>query len=247
MFIVPLRSDMPRVPVLDLEPVSTRCASSDPPGQTCNLKRPDAVALQVYLDGQSLVADADDIITASAPVGGPVDLSSATIKGVSGLSGASATQVAAIQRLLGVYIVETDVAIKSFLYGNLSKYRNSAYTPDPNRLPASAAIAVVADDGVTPYTFAVPTLSSAAINTPTAGALRITGSGFTALGLSKIVVKLYGPVVKDLTSDTITSAGGSVTSTQIDVPASLVVGVAAGFSSVRVRVNDILSNNFAVS
>jgi hypothetical protein len=126
-----------------------------PAGQQRYLSRPDPVRIAAYLTSQSLSASATALITATVPVGGPVDVSSATIKGVSGLSGASATQVTALQDLLAPQFYESQNAKDSFNLGNLKKFRSASFNPDPRRVPAftnGAAIVVVMDDGVTPFT-----------------------------------------------------------------------------------------------
>lgn len=131
----------------DLEPHAHRGTHA----QTRYVSRPDPVKIQAYLDSQSLVAVAATLILATVPVGGPVDVSSATIKAVGSLSGATVTQVTAIQDLLAPRIIETTVARASWTSGNLKKYRTSTFTPDPNRLATGAAIVVVQDDGSTLY------------------------------------------------------------------------------------------------
>jgi hypothetical protein len=122
-------------------------------GQTRYLSRPDVAKIAAYLASQSLAASASALVAATVPVGGPVDVSSATITGVAGLGGASNTQVTALQDLLAPQFVETVVAKKSWEKGNLKKFRNSTFTPDPNRFVTGAAIVVVQDDGVTPASF----------------------------------------------------------------------------------------------
>ncbi len=136
----------------DLEPTVHR----DGGAQTRYISRPDPVRVQAYLDSQSLVAVAATLILATVPIGGPVDVSSATIKAVGSLSGATVTQVTAIQDLLAPRIIETTVARASWTSGNIKKLRNATFTPDPNRFSTGAAIVVVQDDGVTLYVLDPP-------------------------------------------------------------------------------------------
>lgn len=152
MRVAVIRADLPGpIFLADLEPRSQSNLSLGH-GQTRYISRPDTTRIATYLTAQGLVASASALVTATVPVGGPVDVSSTTIKAVSGLSGATVTQVTALQDLLAPRLVETTVVRASWVSGNLKKLRNSTFNPDPNRLSASAAIIVVQDDGVTAYT-----------------------------------------------------------------------------------------------
>ncbi len=147
-----IRADLPNsIFVADLEPTSQVNPMHDH-GQTRYFSRPSAVAVAAYLTAQGLAASATGLITATVPVGGPVDVSPATIRGVSGLGSATNTQVTALQDLLAPRVVETVVAKASWEKGNLKGLRSGTFTPDPNRFATGAAIAVVADDGVTLFT-----------------------------------------------------------------------------------------------
>jgi len=151
MRVAVIRGDLPGpLFIADLEPTSQVSPSLEH-GQTRYLSRPDMTKIAAYLTSQSLVASASALVTATVPVSGPVDVSSATIKAVAGLSGATATQVTALQDLLAPKLVETTVARASWTSGNLKKLRSASFTPDPNRLGTGAAIVVVQDDGVTAY------------------------------------------------------------------------------------------------
>lgn len=148
MRVAVIRGDLPGpVFIADVEPIQG--ARYIGHRQVRYISRPDLTRIATYLTSQSLVASASALVTATVPVGGPVDVSSTTIKAVSGLSGASATQVTAIQDLLAPSLVETTVARASWTSGNLKKLRNSTFTPDPNRFTTGPAIVVVQDDGVT--------------------------------------------------------------------------------------------------
>lgn len=252
MRVAVIRGDLSKPLFLaDLEPKSQANASVEPPaGQNRYLSRPDAAKIAAYFTAQGLVATASTLITATVPVGGPVDVRPATIKGVSGLGSATDPQVAALQEFLAPRIVETDVAKKSFLYGNLAGYRSASFNPDPRREPAlanSAAISVVADDGQTVFAVAVPTIVTADLDTPTSGALRISGSGFLGYGMYELTVHLLGTGGKKVTQKQILDAGGTIIDTQIDIPSSLVAGVAVAATTARVAVNDLLSNAIALS
>jgi hypothetical protein len=188
-----------------------------------------------------------------------VDVSSATITGVAGLGGATGTQVAALQEFLAPRIIETDVAKKSFLYGNLAGYRSASFNPDPRRVPAlssSAAISVVADDGVTAFAVATPVITTADKDTPTSGALRITGTGLAGYGMYETTVILTGiyngagnaTKTLRLTQAQILNAGGTFTgSTQINIPASILPGIAVTTTFARVQTNDMLSPAVALT
>ena len=241
-----IRGDLPGSLFLaDLETVSETDFPIEPVGQTRYVSRPNATAIASYLASQGLAASATTLISTTVPVGGPVDVSSATIKGVAGLSGASNAQVAALQDLLAPKFLETDVVIESFQVGELSKLLSSHFTPDSTRLPALAtgpAIAVVMDDGVTPFTAPLPTISSA-VN----GGGNLTISG-TALGNSELYdatrVRAYNTalgVSHTATQRAIVHAGGSVGASSVVVPQSLLPGVAAGWS-VQLEFTTLVSN-----
>lgn len=246
MRVAVIRGDLSKALfIADLEPKSQSNASVESPrGNTRYIARPNAANIQKYLDAQGLSAVAATLITATVPVGGPVNVSSATVKGVSGLGSATDAQVLAIQEYLAPHIVETDAAKKSFLAGNLFGFRSASFNPDPRREPplsSSAAIAVVQDDGSTPFAFAGPVLTTADRDTPTAGALRLIGTEFLPYGLFELVVILQGTGAKKITQSQILNAGGSITATQINIPATLVGSAAVGTSTARVQVNDLLT------
>lgn len=151
MRVAVIRGDLPNsLFINDLEP-SSNSNSQNPRGQTRYLSRPSVAAITTYLASQGLVANASNLVLATVPVGGPVDVSPATIKGVTGLTGATNAQVTAIQDLLAPRFIETTIARASWLEGNLKGYRNASFSPDPNRFSTGAAVVVVQDDGVTLY------------------------------------------------------------------------------------------------
>lgn len=151
MRVAVIRGDLPGpLFIADLEPTSQGVPSMDR-GQTRYLSRPDLTKIQAYLDGQALAASASALVTATVPVGGPVNVSSTTIKSVTGLAGATNAQVTALQDLLAPQFVETAVANNSWTHGNLKRLRDASFTPDPNRFSTGAAIVTVEDDGSTAY------------------------------------------------------------------------------------------------
>lgn len=153
MRVAVIRGDLPGpLFVNDLEPTSQENPSLGR-GQTRYLSRPDVTKIAAYLAAQSLAASASALVLATVPVGGPVDVSSATITGVAGLGSATNAQVTALQDLLAPKFVETTVAKASWTSGNLKKLRNASFTPDPNRFATGAAVVVVQDDGVTLASF----------------------------------------------------------------------------------------------
>ena len=233
--------------IADVESKSQSNASTESPrGNARYVGRPNATNIQAYLDKQGLVTVAATLITATVPVGGPVNVASATITGVAGLGAATATQVAAIQELLAPQFVETDTVKKSFLFGNLAGYRAATFNPDPRRDPAlvnGAAISIVQDDGSTPFVLAGPVITTADKDTPGAGDLRITGTNLGPYGLYSFTVIVTGPGARKLTQAQIVAGGGSINAagTIINIPAALLPGIANTTSFARVQVNDMLS------
>lgn len=255
MRVAVIRGDLPGpIFLADLEPVANANFPVDPVGQTRYISRPNVTKIAAYLSAQSLAASASGLITATVPVGGPVDVSSATIKGVAGLGGATNAQVAALQDLLAPYFSETDVVIKSYQIGNLADLRSANFNPDSTRLPAlsnGAAIAVVQDDGSTAFSSSalapVPNISGAAFG---GGNLTITGTG---LGSSEQINSTKVKVVNLTTGVTIVveqrafvAAGGSVSATSVVVPTTKLPGMAAG-AKVSLLYHTLASNVFTAT
>jgi hypothetical protein len=193
------------------------------------------------------------VILALVPVGGPVDVSAATVRTNLG-AGLTSTQLSSVQDALAPRFIDTDVSIKSFLVGNLSKYRSASFNPDSNRIPAianGAAVVVLADDGVTAFTANQPTLTNAQFGVPVAGAVTLTGLGLSGSGSpsSEVVatkVKFLLPSPRTVDQAVITDAGGVVSATSIVIPASKVpAGVAAG-TQVQVFYTSFASNIFTL-
>lgn len=201
--------------------------------------------------GNFTVPSAATFITATLPVGGPLDVRAATIRTQLGPALTDA-QVKSMADSIAPQFIETDVAVKSFEVGDLAGYLRASYSPDPNRLPAiatGAAITVVQDDGFTAFVATVPTISGTALGTPSAGDVTITGTGLgnseyfnatevkvthTATGRS--VTLKQRVIVATLTGGT----QGVVSATSIVIPASLIPGTVAG-DKVQVKFTSLAS------
>lgn len=115
------------------------------------------------------------IIAALLPVGGPLNVSAATVLTNLGASPAAQGAVG----IIAPHFTETTAVIQSFQLGVIAKFLEATYTPDPTRLPAlalGAAITVVADDGHTLFTAPLPIIASAVHNVPNPGDITITGT-----------------------------------------------------------------------
>lgn len=197
---------------------------------------------------------ASSILNALLPVGGPLDVSQATILTNVG-AGLTAAQVNKVADAIAPQFVESNVALQSFKAGNLHGLLSSSYNPDPNRHPAlvsGAAITVVQDDGHTVFTAGLPHITSAAVNTPNAGDVTITGTDLGNSEQDLVTVKFTGVVAKSIGQKLLahTNTGGtqgSVSATSIVIPASLIAGAAAATSSVQVKFGSFASNVVALS
>jgi hypothetical protein len=97
----------------------------------------------------------------------------------------------------------------------------------------------------------LPTISSATLGAPSAGAVTIAGTG---LGNENgggtagygIVVNFTGASARKLEQRAIVEGGGSVLPTAIVIPASLIPGVAASTTSVQVQVRHRMSTAVAL-
>lgn len=157
--------------------------------------------------------------------------------------------VEALRDLLAPEFAETDVALESFLTGGLYGYRNAGFNPDP-RSPSStagAAIAVLENDGVTAFSTGntLPVIDAAKFNEPGAGDLTIEGSGLGgesggSTNLLRTTKVMVGSVV--LTQAQIEGASGSVSDSEIIIPASLLP--AAAIMPVRVQYRQKVSAAF---
>lgn len=175
------------------------------------------------------VQSAAAIITDLNPVGGPIDVTSATFDTSLGF-GPTTAQRTALADVLAPRFIETDVAIKSFQVGMISGFRSANYNPDPNRIPAiadGAAISVVSDDG-TAFTAPLTVITAATTDDPGAGDLTIDGTNLGNPEVEATVVKAIsanGQTSVKLYQSQIVAAGGSVTAIEIVIPASLMSGI----------------------
>lgn len=203
------------------------------------------------------VPDATTVISATNPVGGPIDVSSSNLVSTVG-EGATSAQLSAVADTIAPHFVETDVVIKSFQVGQISGYLSASYNPDPNRLPlisSGAAISVVADDGVSLFTAPMTVVTAAAHNTPNSGDITITGTNLGNPEVDATVVRVTsadgGRSVRlyQQTIRTTLSGGtqGSVASTSIVIPASLLSGLGVAGSKVLVQYTSYASNAFTVT
>ncbi len=194
-------------------------------------------------------------ITALLPVGGPLDVSTATINGVG--AGTASTALALIPTSRGATAAvadavaprydESSVAVNSFLLGDIAGYRSATFTPDPSRLPPlalGAAVTVVADDGTTPFVATLPVITLADLNTPGAGDLTISGTGLGSSERNETTVHLTDATTgyrKTLLQQLIVAGGGTVTATSIFIPAALIPGAALTTTSAQVKVRQQVS------
>jgi len=88
---------------------------------------------------------------------------------------------------------------------------------------------------------AAPVLTTADLDTPGAGDLRLTGTGFLSLAPNTTTVYLTGTGAITLTQAQILGGLGTITDTQIDIPAALIPGVAVTVTSAQVKADDQLS------
>jgi DNA-binding phage protein len=96
--------------------------------------------------------------TAAYPTAITVDVSTATLGALSTFAlqtvAAKAATVAAIADFIAPSLIETGPALLSFALGNMSKLTSALFQPGGARigLPIGVAAAIVANDGVTPFT-----------------------------------------------------------------------------------------------
>ena len=219
-----------------------------------------------FADGVTrTMPSAQTFYTAAGLPSGPVTIGQATLEAVGATTNSRALEpfydagdarALVVANAVAPIFAETDVALESFLVGNLARYRNASYDPDPRRasVPAGAAVSVLEDDGATAFATAntLPTISGAALGAPSAGAVTISGTG---LGNENgggtagygIAVKFTGAGGRKLEQRAIIEAGGSVLPSAIVIPAALIPGVAASTTSVQVQVRHRLSNVVALA
>lgn len=197
-------------------------------------------------------------ITDTLPVGGPLDVSTATIEAVGAGDNANALSLipaargttAALAEAIAPQFTETPVLEDSMRSGMLYGFLNANYNPGPDQgLVDGPAIEVVQDDGSTAYTVGLPTIASATLDSPGAGDVTIAGTDLAGPGdptaeRKEVVVKFTGTGTPGgpndaliLSQELIEANGGTVTSTSIVVPAVLnTLGFATTTTSVVVKV-----------
>lgn len=161
MRVAIIRSDIGHLYLDDVENTSQRNFSSEPVGQSRYFHKPsdaELIAVEAKYGISQATLPVATLKTALYPTGTTVDVSSASIQALAGISALGAGPKAAItkeiQDLVAPSLVETGPALLSFVYGKLSKLNSAAFQPGGARigLPAHAAVAIVANDGVTPFT-----------------------------------------------------------------------------------------------
>lgn len=250
-----IRNDLPS-PILlaDLEQVSRQNAPVDAPGQVRYLSYPTDAALQKVMDDAGAGGITVSALRAAVYTGGSIDVSFATIDGLAWTGSPDTTALtAAIADLVAPQFAETDVAIESFLYGMIGKAASANFNPGVGAL--GAAVAVVEDDGSTDFSTAntAPVLTTADLGTPSAGDLTLSGTGLgkesggATNPLRSTSVKLTGAVKITLHQEQIEAAGGSVSDTEIFIPASLLPGAAVTTTSAQVQFRQKVSSAVALS
>lgn len=191
------------------------------------------------------VDTAANILSLALPLGGPLDVSGATLLPLVGASVVYQNDLlAAFRSSIALKIHETSVVQDALKAGVLKALLSVSYSPDPNRFPPGAAISIVEDDGSTAFTPAgLPVLASAVL----AGNLTLTGTDLASPETYEMIVSISGSGAKKIYQKAIELAGGTVTATSIVVPASLFSGVAVGASSVKVQFRSFMSNQVTVS
>lgn len=108
----------------------------------------------------------------------------------------------------------------------------------PGVVPGASTLTVQADDETsTPavtITATAPTLATATIGQLSNAGLVLVGTTFT----TPLTVSIASPVLT-ITSTAITTAGGSIIATQINIPTSLTTGIVGGTSTALVKANTI--------
>lgn len=182
--------------------------------------------------GTFTVPLATAFITATLPVGGPLDVRATTIRTQLGPA-LTAAQVSAMADVIAPRFIETDVAVKCYQVGYLGDLRNALFNPDPSRIPAltpGPAVTVVQDDGFSLFSASalapVPNITNAQLGVPAPGWVRISGAGLgNAEYPGQLIVKFidisnvpgsHEPVL--VQQAMIEAAGGVVSLTVIDIP-----------------------------
>ena len=119
-------------------------------GQERYFERPTETAVDAWrLDNAITAVTAAAIIAGTNPVGGPIDVSIATINALdASINALTAAQKEDLQEILAPFFFETDVFQQSFRNGTLSYLSGATFAYAG---VTAAALEVVEDDGVTPY------------------------------------------------------------------------------------------------
>lgn len=200
------------------------------------------------------VPSAGAFILGTLPVGGPLNVSVANVRSILG-GGLSVAQAQAAADLIAPRFIESNTVLESYLVGEVGNLLSASFNPDPTRIPFIAsgpAIAVVEDDGVTPFSYLATELTTAQLGTPGAGDVTLTGTTLAGVGtpnaeVEETKVAFYVPGrSKTVTQKAIVAAGGTVSATDIIIPASLVpAGTVAG-TLVQVQYKSFVSNKLAL-
>jgi len=207
------------------------------------------------------MVSAATLITNTLPVGGPLDVSTATINGSGAGTASSALSLiptargttTAVAQAVAPRIYESTTALDSFLVGDIQELLNANFNPDSRRLPPlanGAAVTVVQDDGVTPFAATLPVLTLADLNTPGAGDLTITGTGLGTLERQETVVHLANSTTgysKTLLQRFIEAGGGVVSATSVFIPAALIPGATLATTTAQVMVRQRVSGTTALT
>ena len=175
------------------------------------------------------VPTAATVITAmnpavSPPATGSINVSAANILTTLGAAPAAAM----VANFIAPQFRETEVAVQSFQVGNLSKFLELSWNPNPRLLPAitsGPAIQVVEDDGVTAFSSSasapLPMITGAVHNSPNTGDITITG-----VGLGNVESFDYTVVTVTAAAGTNGSAPAKVRLTQKQITSAITDGVA---------------------
>lgn len=192
------------------------------------------------------------------PVGGPLDVSVVTVKAVGATTNSNALNlipdargtVTGVADAMAPSFVETPVALDSFLVGNMADLLSANFNPDSRRMPPLSngpAISVVEDDGTTTFALTLPTVSSATLDSPTAGDVTIAGTGLGDPERNETFIRFTGNVATVVNQQVLEAAGGTVSNTAIVIPASLIAGAATTTTFVQAQVRQRVSSIIAVS
>jgi hypothetical protein len=168
-----IRSDVGKLNIHDLEPVSQWAPSVQPRGQERLVARPDPkvgtntyYSVETILDADShnltsaqIVATAPLIIARGLPLGGSINVTKSNLDfDYSGVDAAAynfagnnmdTNTYNALIAELAPSFVETGVFLLSFDHGSIAGYKRSTFSA---RSSTGAAIGVVDSDGTTPFT-----------------------------------------------------------------------------------------------